>query len=436
MGELRHYQESGADWLAGRKRGYLGDEPGLGKTRTLLAAAAQARAATVHVICPAVVVPHWHAEHGALGARFELRVISYQGLQDDRKRAAFLAGAHEVLILDEGHYLKHASADRTKDILSPEDHRGLAHDFTHVWPASGTPMPRNPAELFPILAALWPHELVKIGVRTYEQYLTRFCHWKRDAYGGVRVSSAKNAPQLAELLRRVMLRRLTIDVEPDLPALRWGVLTVQAEDLAAVPDVDPQTRAILQRGELPDFSGMYAVYRHAVGDLKAPLAADLVRDELANDRNTKRVVFAYHHSVLNILERLLKDAHPVRLDGTKNGAERADAVWRFQHDPHTRVFLGQTHACGVGLDGLQYGASDAILVEPDPSGDVNVQAGKRVNRIGSTRPGSVRMLALAGTLDTWIVRNHFNEARMRQEILDAKLETEVEAKAEEAPRAA
>ena len=415
------YQAAGAEQLAKSDRLYLGDMPGLGKSRTALSAAHRAGVKALHVLCPAVVRAHWRREHAVMGYGYDLHVESYQRyVVSEAARRPFLFGRRSTvaLVLDEAHFLKHAASRRTQLIL--ETGTGLAHGYGRVWPLSGTPLPRNAAEMFPILLALWPEKLQARGVETYPAFLDRYCQWRPTKYGP-RVFGLKNADELHALVSSVMLRRRVRDVLPDLPPLRWGVVTIEAVPGDAMNTVyelenGVRTRAAILEGELPPVDESLARYRHAVGDAKAPAAAELVQDELDADEAVKRVVFAYHRSVLDYLENALRRYGVSRVDGSVTGAKREAELHNFARGPN-RVFLGQLQACATGLDGLQYGAHDAVLVEPDWATDVNVQAGRRVSRIGSTLPGLARMLALAGTLDEAIIRNHHREVHIVEQAL-------------------
>jgi len=414
----------GATALSLARRLYLGDEPGLGKTRTVLHAAETAGVSALHVLCPAVVREHWKREHAALGYSYALRVESYQRYvvsEKARQELQWHAG-NVALALDEAHFLKHSSSRRTRLILGTGT--GLAHGYHYVWPLSGTPVPRNPAEIFPIMLALWPERLKAAGVSTYMSFLNRFCQWRATTYGP-RIYGLRNAEELRALIKPVMFRRLVKDVLPDLPPLRWGVVTISAAPTALeevyrleqLPSIARLHRQLNLVGQLPPADENIARYRHAVGDAKAPAAAELIASELEAEPGSKRVVFAYHRSVLDTLQAALEKYNVVRVDGDVPQSKRAGLVEYFAHGA-ARVFLGQLQACATGLDGLQYGSHDAVLVEPDWATDVNVQAGRRVTRIGSTLPGLARMLALAGTLDEAIVKNHYREVQMVQQALE------------------
>lgn len=426
---LFRFQETGARALADNSRLYLADEPGLGKSRTVLLAAHLAGVDALHILAPAVVREHWKREYDELrrehaDVRFSLCVESYQRyVVSEAARARFLwARPHNAaLALDEAHFLKHETSHRTKLILGTTDGVATRGWFKHVWPLSGTPMPRNPAEMYPVLRALWPERLKARGVSSYVNFLERFCQFRWTDHGP-KVYGLKNVDDLRSLLHGVMLRRLTRDVMPDLPPLRWGVVSLTPLPGRSVDDLEAslsreQVEAIY-RGELPPVDENLARYRHAVGDAKAFAAAELVGDELDADPKAKRVVFAYHRSVLDALQTLLAKYGVERIDGSTPQDARSSAIDAFQNNAESRVFLGQLQACATGLDGLQRATNHAVLVEPDWATDVNAQAGKRVSRIGSTLPGLARMLSLAGTLDDAIVRNHYREVQMVQTALN------------------
>ena len=62
MLQLHPYQFEGAGFLAERSRGYLADEPGLGKTAQAICAADWLELQTGVVICPAFLRTNWTRE--------------------------------------------------------------------------------------------------------------------------------------------------------------------------------------------------------------------------------------------------------------------------------------------------------------------------------------------------------------------------------------
>ena len=375
----------------------------------------------ITVICPAIVRPHWAREAEVMGLRPDaLLVDSYSRyVTSATLRDEIAARRSDLLILDEAHYLKSTDAQRTRLLLGPKS--GLARTVPVVWPLSGTPMPRNPSELFAPLASLWPAQLQEFGIRRYVDFLNRFCVWKMTDYG-IRVFGVRNAAELRQLLAPVLLRRLLADVEMELPPIRWTVETLGGtplalRELAKLLDelVSPEEREALEAGEIPPLSPNLARARHAIGDVKVHATIALLREELQADETAKRVVMAHHRSVLAALQKHLQAAGVAYIDGNTPPSARENAIRRFQTDPATRVFLGQIQACATGI--TLTAADNIVIVEPEWSSDINVQAAKRIHRIGQDKPCLVRMVALAETLDEAIVRNHHREVAMVADVV-------------------
>jgi hypothetical protein len=407
---LRAYQEEGATRLAAVDRMILGDPIGLGKTRTVLRAAQLAGLDYVVVLCPAIVREHWHREAAIVAPKLRLTVVSYAKVALQSAVSLGLQ-APEALVLDEFHYLKHRESKRTQLVLGPGGlvEQMLSTATGRVWCVSGTPMPRNPSELFPVLWAMWREDLrTRFHINGWWDWVRRYCAWKPTQHG-IKVYGARNVPELKLLLLGKMIRRRS---PASLPRMRLGVLTLAAGDLGALPALDPATAALLASGQLPVLDDNLARHRHAVGDLKAPLVAQILRDELEDDKE-KRVVFCYHRSVLDTLERELKPFGVARIDGSTPDSTRQRVIKEFREYPNVRVFLGQIGACGTGMDGLQYAAHECIIAEPSWNSDENVQAIGRLSRLGQTRPVQARFIALADTADEAVVRQHERESAMR-----------------------
>lgn len=421
MADLYPYQEEAAEVMSREARKYLADDPGLGKTRTTLRAAQLAGARRVAVICPAVVRPHWHREWASMGLAAGGPVMSYNAVVGSAlARDELRTFKPDVLILDEAHYLKSPTSKRTKLLVGTG---GIAHGVPQVWPLSGTPMPRNPLELHPILAGLWPKALAELGLLDRWRYLNHFCFWRKTDFG-LKVYAARNVGELRELLRPLMIRRRVQDVLPDLPELRWGTVTIaldgpnQKRAIDAEESLGEMGRVIREQGVLPPFlSDNLARYRHAIGDLKAPIAAKLLAEEL-EDNDEKRIVFAYHRSVLDTLKRelSLKGYGVAYIDGSTSPLDRERAIRVFQGVDSCRVFLGQIDACSVGI--TLTASHDVVIVEPSWNADVNVQAAKRAHRIGQRDSVLARFIQLDGTLDEAITAQHRREVQMVGSVVD------------------
>lgn len=411
------HQQVGANYLVQRASAILGDAPGLGKTRTLLLACQQANRRPL-VICPAIVRSHWAREAKLVGVE-PLQILSYDELvRGGPNLAQYLvmqhAHAESVLIPDEFHYCKNQS-QRAKAVFGKD---GLAQCFT-TWPASGTPMPRQPEELWNVLSCIAPALVLRYGFQNRAQWREHFCimrgslvrgQWREKAVG------VQNAELLKTILGQVMLRRTLDEVGIDVPRIFWQPLVLDVADV-----VDPwaghsKVEAISANCST---SGHVATIRRHVGEIKAGAVVEHVKAALDGGEE-KLVLFAHHTSVLDALERGLLEYGVSRIDGGVGPAARDERIDDFAYkiDSGPRVLLGQNIACQTGMDGLQHVASRAILVEPDWTPDVNLQLAHRVARIGSNATRCIaQMVTLAGTLDEAIVGQNLRETRMVSEVV-------------------
>lgn len=418
---LRPYQATAALWLSDHARGYLADPPGLGKTRELLAGAGAVEARRVLVIAPAVALAHWHREWdvmvlaGAIAPGTLLMVASYQKfVLNATTRAEAALFAPDVVILDEAHMLKHRDSKRSIEVLL----RNAVLDAKYVWAASGTPMPRNPYELYPIVRSLWPDEMVRdLKIVSHDQWRERFTFWKWSNFGP-KVYAAKNVEMLRAFLKGKLLRRNEKDVLPELPPIRWTTFPLSIEPETARDAFDATVglspEAIITPDRAP--TGHIARARKALGLLKVPYALELIAREMLDSPEEKRIVFAYHRDVLTKLREGLAPFGVAYIDGSTPLEKRAAAERAFQTDPDVRVFVGQNEAAGLSL--TLTAAHRVDLVEPDWRTDFNVQDGKRAHRFGQEHSVLVRMLSMADTLDEALVAQHHRETKMRGEVLD------------------
>ena len=400
--QLFPYQVEGVAFLSARKRALMFDVPGLGKTPQAIKAADAVfgdQPATVVVVCPASLVTNWtrEIERWRTG-RWTATVVSY----DKLVRSGY-EGRPDLVVLDESHYCKTPSAKRTKAALK------LAHGALYAWALTGTPAPNSPHELFTLLRVFaTPVVTDKNGkITNHLAFIRRYCLTQPNPFGIMpKVVGTKNGPELKARLQPFMIRRTKKEVLKDLPPLVQANLYVSLSpgQHAAVKrleaELGPEAMAAVEDGRLAVLQGEHiAKLRRLTGTIKATGVADIVREELDGGLD-KIVVFAHHRDVLDILEAELGAYGAVRLDGSKTGSERMDAVDQFQNFKNVQVFLGQITAAGVGL--TLTAAQNAIFAEMSWVPAENEQAAQRIHRVGQKGSCLVRYAILPNSLDEQI----------------------------------
>lgn len=406
----------------------LADEQGLGKTAQAIAAANLVGADPVLVVHPASVRSSWERDVAMFGQGQRFVLQSYDRVARDGARHE---GPWGAIILDEAHRLKSPSAKRTAVIYGAKGVRGLLPLAGNVWALTGTPAPNNPLEVYTHMAALFPESLRMASDATREYtrdgFMHRYCTFRDTAFG-LKVTGAKNLPDLRERLAPHVLRRLKKDVLPDLPALQYEPLLIDApEALAALNDVPGEELAALREcladgdaAALQTLTAHVTSLRRLTGLAKAPLVAEWTREFLATT-DRKLVLFAHHTEVIEVLQRQLRhilgqDVRIPTITGGSKPAHRAVAIEKFQNDPKMRIFIGQIQAAGEGI--TLTAASDLMFVEQSWVPAENAQAAMRIHRIGQRRGCMVRYATLAGSIDEAVQRVLARKTKMLSGLFD------------------
>lgn len=408
---------------------YLADEPGLGKTRTLLAVAAEG-AGPIHVVCPAVVTTHWHREATVLGVADRLRVFSYAGLVAESRQAVQrrkdLIAPDATLILDEAHYLSNSTAKRTRVLLSKKG--GIVHDpaFDRVLFGSGTPMARNPASLWTIVSSCFPHIAAELGVKTYADWLNETCHWKWVEFGRQRVPKvfgAKNAAALHALLTQpskyhpaMMLRRTEKDVGLDLPELwwQWTHVPMPKPIVDQTADLSAHQRLALEHTNDTSDPHISALIQD-IGIAKATALAEQFAEHADDAPHVSRVYIAHHRRVLALLRDALPRAITGYIDGDTPAVERQRIIDAFQAGTLTQLVA----SLGVVQTGITLTRATYIgIVEPGWTADQNIQVAKRIHRIGQSKKCRVELFVGSQSVEQGKLAQVEREIQMLETVID------------------
>lgn len=417
------YQETGAEFIAGRYRTGLLDEPGVGKSCQAVRACDRRAARRIVVICPAAVREHWRGEFAKFGmvqrrvvkgitihdlnawerGIFDVLVISFELATKWASRFHASCDVIDALIIDEGHFLKESSTRRAQAILGLEsDGRGgIVQWAAAAWWLTGTPIPNDPLDIFTFLKFTGAMPLDKA------EFTKRYFHSRARTYSSVQTPKKEMLTELQALIANNSIRRSLAETGVQLPPI-WMTTTLVDGDSQAVRDLLAQhpglDRAIVARMHTgtgawtKQDSDQVATLRRLIGEAKAIPYGAMLLSELASGLD-KVVVFGLHRAALTTLRAYLGEhgIMAVLVNGDTPERDRQIHMRSFMEDPRCRVFIGNIKAAGVGLTLTASAAIDMLESDWTPAG--NSQAIKRVHRISQNRVVRARFITLANSFD-------------------------------------
>ncbi len=400
---LYNYQVDGVEWLNRQTRAILADDMGLGKTIESIMALENNDA--VLVICPANVKYNWKGEFAVWRPEYKVTVISgrdnfrfpergeaviinYDILPEwlvpekkDKKEEKYIKWAPEnmlaakrtTLICDEAHAVRSSKAKRTKQV------RQLSYKCKKVWFLTGTPLVNRVNDLLGLLFTL---NRFHDTFGTFDNFVKMF-NIKHNGYGHD-WDSAVPSPEVPNILRRVMLRRLREKVLPELPEMQHQTILLDVNSkIKAMLDVkwEECKDKVCNHKVLPEFKDFSRI-RKEIAEDRIPVMLEIV--ENFEEQNTPLVVYSAHKGPIAALAE--RDGWET-ITGETPAKKRQEIIDAFQAG--RLKGLGLTiQAGGVGTN-LTY-AWTALLVDLDWTPGLNEQAVYRLLRIG--QKNNVRIL--------------------------------------------
>ena len=451
--QLLPYQREGVRFLLDNSKlpfhKLLADDMGLGKSVQALAAyqmllTKEQRSDKLLIVCPASVKYNWRKEvskwipglkesiqiiegfGGFVSKRPRVTIINYDLLKSEHilsqiKELSFLVG-----IVDEAHYCKNETSIRANGVLGLD---GILIRARYKFLLTGTPMINRPMELWLILSTLAPSLMGQFidqsnyghrycnptekkdecrrcggkGTIFNKEELKRIqcpvCYGKGYIVHGWEFIGASNIDELTARIKPFMLRREYEEVKHELPKVQMGVVELP-EDLA-----DPEWEA-----------EPTATHRHLLSQAKVPAVCEYTQDMLKEVN--KVVIFGYHRDALETAAEIMSHYNPVLVYGGLSAEEKNRRVESFCTEPDVRVCIGQIHAMGQGVDGLQHVCRTILFIEVDWSPAYIDQAIGRLQRMGQTSQVQVYFFKIANSLDEAIE----NVVSKKRSIIDQFLE--------------
>ncbi len=405
-GELHPFQRAGVRYALERRRTFIADEQGLGKTVQALATLESDGAFPAVVVCPASMKLTWEreslhwlpersvtvldgrAESGWTeeAGEAEIVVLNYDILEAHLAR--LVERFPRAVVFDESHYVKNPGAARTKAALElaerlPDDALRLA--------LTGTPVLNRADELVAQLRVLGRLREFGSGAR-----LTR------------RFRSAGSDDRLHWNLRaRCYVRRTKKQVLPQLPAKRHDTVPVLLSNeqeyrlaeqdviawLQSLPldlrTIDNKVAAALRAEQLVRLNHL----RQLAVSGKLPTALAWIGDFLASGEPL--VVFAEHIATQRAV--LGRFPNAVHILGSDSSQARQQAVDAFQAEDGPQLIVCALKAASQGITLTR--ASNVAFLELDWTPARHDQAEDRLHRIGQESAVTAWYLLAPDTID-------------------------------------
>jgi len=416
--ELLPFQIAGLEFIEmTHGRALIGDEMGTGKTiQSLAYFQIHPELRPAIIVCPASVKFNWRNEINQWLTTTENLVVINK--KEDISKASIVVINYDILgkwlyalqainpqiiIFDESHVLKNPKAARTKAAVEiSRDRRVIA--------LTGTPILNKPVELFPQLNIINPRAYPE---NSFFPFAKKYCNAHNTEFGWD-FNGASNIQKLAEEIKGIMIRRTKDQVLTELPPKRRTKVLLMMSNRKYYDEAYSEFKEWMAEEEKPEERDVLAwietLKQHCTtGKLEA---AKLWVKEFLETGN-KLVLFCTHQFTIDFF---MKEFKAVKIDGSTSQNERERAVYLFQNDPETRLFIGNIKAAGVGI--TLTAASNVAFIELDWTPAMHDQAEDRCNRIGQKNSVNCYYLLAENTIDEHICRKLEQKREVIGEVLD------------------
>lgn len=423
------YQLEGAKFLAARQYAGLFDGMRMGKTRQALKAAKLIRAETIGTVAKASGVYVWEKEAREWG--FDPVVLNSKSTPEKGKFNIFSYNVmispihsrlmkmdYDLLIGDEADAFKNRDAKRTKAFYGPklDSKGGLVERAANTWVMTGTPVLNNPAEIYPMLRAMFPDAIIMPNNQpmSYWQFVNRYCQTVDNGFG-IKIVGGKNLTKLRDALRGRCLRRKKEEVWDewkeaiiDLLPVEGHISGIPSDELELVrkalasADINSALRAVAEQA---------ATLRRLTGLAKVNGVVDWIDDNI--EQCEKLIVFAHHKEVIATLKTKLKYKF-VEIIGGMTQEQKYNAYSAFQDDPSVKIFVGQNQAARDSIP--LWKASTTISIEPDWVPGNNDQMLDRMTHFSKKEPCVGYYATLRGSIDEDIQKANIRKREITSEL--------------------
>lgn len=319
-------------------------------------------------------------------------------------------GDFHTVIVDECHKVKNLDSKRSQALLRLK--------IPHKILLSGTPLINRPGELWPLIHMLDP----KL-VGGYDYFLNRYTYQNG--------KFPKNVNELREILKPIMLRRVKLDVQKDLPPInrieRFTELSSKAanaykkvfmgiyEALDKYPaDPSAVNNILVEMMRLKQICSWDKV------DYIADLATELYDSDESKYR--KVIIFTQFVNDPPVLVELRKKlgGEALSISGSDDVNDRQAIVDKFQNDPNVHFLVCSTAAASEGL--TMTAAGHVIFADLMWTPAAHAQAeGRAYGRLNDSHSISSYYILKEGTIETDIMGLLQSKMNVAAEVVDGAM---------------
>jgi SNF2-related domain/Helicase conserved C-terminal domain len=305
------------------------------------------------------------------------------------------------LVVDEAHYCKNKDSQRGIAV------RTIATQCSSVWLLTGTPLLNQPPELW-ALCQIFPGQGGQFDdgawdtFGSWSEFVAMFEGKKNMVRGiqrGYEWKPGAATPEARERLSSVMLRRMRVDVLPDLPVKTRRMMDVEINERELSKLVTMTENELLHFQEWSDekvleecaAGGALSTIRKELATLKLETFIGLIKEYETVEEPV--IAFSYHRGPI---EELGRRKGWVCITGSTSDSDRTAIVERFQRG-ELRGVAGTIGAMGVGVTLTR--SANVMFLDRDFVPANNLQAEDRALRIGQTRGVVVTILNATHPVD-------------------------------------
>lgn len=438
-----------------RDKFLLGDEPGLGKTKSIIDLARYKKLAYGYKHCLIIcgiktLIYNWvkeiniHSDEECtiLGQKVTKGKVKVGSNTDKAKMLdnidelpyfiitnieairdnTILNKLHELIDSKE---LEMIVVDEFHKVKNPESKQGAAlltlRPFTRI-AMTGTPLVNSPLDLYSVLNWL---DIEKHNFYIYKNHYCRFDDYKR-------IIGFKNLDELNTILEYIMLRRKkseVLDLPPKIYTTEYLEMDKEQQLIydsvrnQIIDNIDkvslssnPLTELIRLR-QATGFTGILNFEKRF--SCKYDRCCDIIEEVV--DSGGKVLVVSQWVEVLNPLYNYLSSEgfNPAIITGQVKDHERSEQERMFTKDDSCKVMLGSIAAMGVGLTFTV--ANTVIFLDSPWNRATKEQAEDRCHRIGTTGTVSIITLVCKDTIDERIEDIVYSKGKISDAIVDGEI---------------